>query len=240
MNAREFLGAELTKWLQDREIVSIMMVAYAHQQNGKIERMMAITMLTESGSPMQFWEYVVDMSVYILHHLPTSVGPDDVTPYEGMFGMKPDVSNMHVPFCCCWFLIPEEICPKKDTKGKEHFSQDMKFDKHTFGKLKGVPCTPQPLIVDVDSIPLNTVSKEPVDTNSPPTPHVTPATSTPTPSPPLHDNNTLPIVKDFMPPLPPDPVPTDKPTSLPCKTHSQTRTEVGKAWVAEWDRREAI
>jgi hypothetical protein len=52
--------------------------------------------MIDMNVPLEYWEYAIQASVYLLNRSPT-VSLDGKTPYEVVFGDKPDISNL-VPF----------------------------------------------------------------------------------------------------------------------------------------------
>ena len=52
-------------------------------------------MLYKANLPLQFWAEACSVAVYLYNHGPT-VAIEDQTPFECLFGTKPDVSNLTV------------------------------------------------------------------------------------------------------------------------------------------------
>jgi hypothetical protein len=87
----------------------------------------------------------------------TSTLPNGITPYEALYGTKPDLSTLRVFGCRCFVLIPPELRKKGDVRrfeaiflgyeadrkgwkvmgvdGRLTFSHDVVFDENTPGRL---------------------------------------------------------------------------------------------------------
>jgi hypothetical protein len=89
------------RWCEKKRIALHRASAYKHEQNGWIERDMrsvlekARTLMMVYSSPLRFWDYAVDMAVYLINRSPSS--HNGKTPYEMVTGVKPDISQL-VPF----------------------------------------------------------------------------------------------------------------------------------------------
>ena len=76
-------------------------VPYNPEQNGTAERMnrtlleSARSMMFHAGMPKEFWAEAIHTATYVHNHSPTGL-LKDVTPFERLFGQKPDVSNLRV------------------------------------------------------------------------------------------------------------------------------------------------
>jgi hypothetical protein len=94
------------------------MVPYAHLQNGKIERYIhtledtAQALLADAGLPMSFWGDAVLTVQYLRNRLPTSTLPANITPFECMELIKPDLSHLCVWGCQCFVQLPKELRTK--------------------------------------------------------------------------------------------------------------------------------
>ena len=92
--------------------------AYAHQQNGKIERYVHTieeggqTLITNSGLLMSFWGWAVLTSQYLCNRLPTSTLLANITPIEALSSKKPDSSHLQVWGCQCFVTIFPELHTK--------------------------------------------------------------------------------------------------------------------------------
>ena len=98
-------------------------VPYAHQQNGKSECYIwtleegGQVLLADAGLPMSFWLDAVLTWQYLLNRLPTSMLPDNTTPFEVITsGHKPDLSHLRVWGCDCYVVVPNEVHGKAGLK----------------------------------------------------------------------------------------------------------------------------
>ncbi|KAF5323122.1 hypothetical protein D9611_009267 [Ephemerocybe angulata] len=163
--AKEFVEGDMKRFLLEKGIRSQTTVPYAHQQNGKAERYIGRmsfdfkALLAASGLPPMFWGFAILTAAYTANRTPTSTLSSGITPFEALFGKKPDVSHLRVFGCRCFPLTPSEIRPKLSpyrreaifigyesdrvgwrcmlTTGKILFSNDVIFDEGTMGRLAG-------------------------------------------------------------------------------------------------------
>jgi hypothetical protein len=132
-NGTEFAG--LKKFCRKNGAVHQKTAPYAHQQNGKLERLnrtlqdKARAMLAASGLSPEFWGDALLTANY-LRNLST-VANHDKTPYELWFGSVPDVSHLRIFGSKCYVVIykskrdgkftpvsqqeeeEEEVCPRQ-------------------------------------------------------------------------------------------------------------------------------
>lgn len=161
--AKEFVEGDMGNYLRDCGIAVQLTAPYAHSQNGKAERYIrtiadtAQTLLADAKLPMSFWGDAVRMAQYLRNRTPTKTLPGFQTPYEAMNGKRPDLSDLRVWGCECWFSIPPEIRDKggprreqgifvgydenrkgwliRDIMGKYHFSRSVVFNELVPGHL---------------------------------------------------------------------------------------------------------
>ena len=175
--AKEFMQGLMSKHMVSKGIDIQVTAPYAHAQNGKIERYIRTiedgiqTLLADSKLPLSFWGDAALTFVYLCNRLPTSMLPEEMTPYEIMHHSKPDMSHIRVWGCQCFPLIPPELRTKasprryeaifvgyeenrigwrvQDLHGKYLFSRDIIFNESVPGHLsphRGIP-------VDFASLP---------------------------------------------------------------------------------------
>jgi hypothetical protein len=161
--APELSEGQMGAHLCNRGITVQVTAPYAHQQNGKAERYIHTleddmqTLLADSGLPFSFWGWATRTAQYLHNHLPTSVLPSGITPFESYRRRKPDLSHLRVWGCQCFVLIPPELCSKGgprrfegifvgydddrigwyvcDKKYTLHFSRDVIFNESVPGRL---------------------------------------------------------------------------------------------------------
>mmetsp|Transcript_55929 Transcript_55929/g.117024 ORF Transcript_55929/g.117024 Transcript_55929/m.117024 type:complete len:2321 (-) Transcript_55929:82-7044(-) len=107
-NRGEYTGAEFENILLEHLIRHEYSNPYEQFQNGVAERSngvvtsMGRAVHLTSGLPKKVWPLVVRHSVYILNRTPTRSNVKSMTPYEALFGEKPDISKLK-PFGCLMY-----------------------------------------------------------------------------------------------------------------------------------------
>ena len=207
--AKEFVQGPLLAHFQARGISMQVTAPYAHAQAGKAEHYVRTiedgiqALLADAKLPLSFWGDAALTIQYLRNRLPTSTLPPDTTPYEVMYGSKPDLSHLRVWGCQCFPSIPPELRTNggphryeaifvsyednrigwrvQDMAGKYHFSRDVVFNEAVPGHLspsRGLPLNlsllPPPSLLP----PSGSTSLPDIPTI---TPHSTP-TSIPSPS----------------------------------------------------------
>jgi hypothetical protein len=117
----EYLG-EMAKELALHHIKHETTPTYTPTQNGVaervnrtiIERVRAI--LAESRLPSSLWAELVRTVVYLKNRCPTSSLPDRMTPYEALFGEKPDLRHLRVIGTQAFPHVPKEKRTKLELK----------------------------------------------------------------------------------------------------------------------------
>lgn len=120
-NAKEFIQLAIQEFCQRRGIEIETSAAYAHEQNGVVERAgrtlreMAATMLIESGLPEAFWAEAWRTANYIRDRCPTNrklpegVEPTrSLTPMEAWSGKEPEYQHIHPFGCLVYVTVPRE------------------------------------------------------------------------------------------------------------------------------------
>ena len=116
--APELCEGKMGRHLRGRGISLQVAAPYAHAQNGKVERYIRTledtmqALLADSSLPPSFWNWAVSTAQYLRNHLPTSVLPSGVTPFEAHHHRKPDLSHLRVWGCQCFVLVPPELQTK--------------------------------------------------------------------------------------------------------------------------------
>jgi len=162
-NAPELVAGDMGHHFKKKGIIIQAIAPYAHAQNGKAERYIRTledgmqTLLADSGLPASFWGDAVLTIQYLRNRLPTLTLPTNTTPYEALYGKKPNIDNLRVWGCHCFAIIPLELCDKggprrvecifvgyhehrigwrvHDMNGKYHFSRDVIFNESLAGRL---------------------------------------------------------------------------------------------------------
>ena len=230
--AKEFCCGRLEEHLTSRGVIMQVTAPYAHSQNGKIERYIRTledgfqTLLADSGLSMTYWGDAVLTTNYLRNCVPTLTLPDNVTPYEELERVKPNLSHLRVWGCQCFVAIPPELRDKggprrfeaifvgyeenrigwrvRDLTGKYHFSRDVIFNELVPGRTsshhKSTPTV-------VPSLSVTTTS--------------TSSSSSLIPLPPTSS----------IPPPPAPSSPSSSPAPLPRPTRLVTRTVKGQAFA---------
>ena len=124
-NGTEFAG--LDKFCRLNGTVHQKTAPYAHQQNGKIERLnrtlqeKARVMLAASDLPSEYWGDALLTANYLRNI--SAVANSDKTPFEMWFGTIPDVSHLRVFGSKCFVMFDKS---KRDGKFN-HVSQEGIF-----------------------------------------------------------------------------------------------------------------
>ena len=206
--AKEFAQGAFSAHLLSRGIAMQVTAPYAHSQAGKAERYVRTiedgiqTLLADAKLPPSFWGDAALTVQYLRNRLPTSTLPSHTTPYEIMYGVKPDLSHLRIWGCQCFPAIPPELRSKggprryeaifvgyednrigwrvRDLAGKYHFSRDVVFNETTPGHLsptRGSPTDhrllPTPSLIPNPSHPISTSVIPHTSPNPLPTPTLT-------------------------------------------------------------------
>ena len=101
-DSKMYASTDVQKYCAKKHILLRRASAYKHEQNGWIERDMrsvlekARTLMMVYSCPLRFWDYAVEMAVYLINRSPNNYNARK-TPYEMVTGKKPDISHL-VPF----------------------------------------------------------------------------------------------------------------------------------------------
>lgn len=108
-NGGEFVA--LDPYLRGLGIEHQTSVAYSAPQNGDAERAnrsiieRVIAIMHSERLPLALWAEVTQAVVYIKNRSPTRVLK--TTPFEALYGVKPNIMNLRVIGCAAWVLIPK-------------------------------------------------------------------------------------------------------------------------------------
>ena len=103
------MSGEFTKYLEENGIIHETSAPRTPQQNGVAERMNqtllggARAMLHHAGMTTGFWSEAIHVAAHVLNRAPRS-GLNWKTPYELLFGRKPEVSHLRVFGCRAWVI----------------------------------------------------------------------------------------------------------------------------------------
>ncbi|KAI7933255.1 hypothetical protein MJO29_016939 [Puccinia striiformis f. sp. tritici] len=120
-NGGEFANQVLSDFLAAKGIAAEKSLPYHHYQNGMIERFnrkiadMGRTILIDSPLPKEFWSYSFVWAAHVLNRLPNQASGDE-TPYEALFGKKPQYDHFRVFGSIGYVHIPHEKRQKLDDR----------------------------------------------------------------------------------------------------------------------------
>ena len=124
-NAGEYLSGPFTSYLNRHGIQRELSAPYAHQQNGRAERVIRTiegrvrSMLSAARAPRTLWGEAALACAYLFMRTPSRSLPGKMTPYEAVYGRKPDLLNLRVWGCRCFARIPTELQTKLGVKSRE-------------------------------------------------------------------------------------------------------------------------
>ena len=120
-NGGEYKSKVFSKFCKEEGISRQHTNPYCPEQNGVAERFnrtiieSARSMLIHAKLPLVFWAEACDTAVYTHNRSPTT-SLKDKTPFECLFGRKPNVSHLRVFSCLTYVLIPQSQRKKLDAK----------------------------------------------------------------------------------------------------------------------------
>src|SRR5882724_6186050 len=76
-------------------------------------------MLKDSDLGKDLWGEALLTHVYIHNWCPSSMLPNNITPYEKIFGHTPSISHLRIFGSKCFIKVPDESRSKLDDKAKE-------------------------------------------------------------------------------------------------------------------------
>eukprot|EP00794_Sanderia_malayensis_P014530 gene14530-biopygen11634 len=120
-NGGEYVSDEFNQFCINRGIRRELTIPMSPQQNGVAERLNRTlmestrSMLHHAKLPLRFWAKALNTAVYLRNRSPT-VALSGLTPYECMYGKKPDVSNLKVFGCKAFVHVPKERRTKLEEK----------------------------------------------------------------------------------------------------------------------------
>ena len=119
-NGGEYTSNNFAKFCGEKGISHEFTVPYCPQQNGVAERMNrtimegARSMLFQAKLPLEFWAEACSTAVYLHNRSPTTALKDE-TPFERLFGRRPDISRLRVFGCVRYVHVPDGQRRKLDT-----------------------------------------------------------------------------------------------------------------------------
>ena len=114
----EYKSKAFEKMLKDRGIKIPQSISYAHQQNGRAERVIrtimekAESMQLQACIPQSWWEFSVEHTVHVYNRTPLR-RHNWQTPYQLLYGHRPSINHLKIFGCPAYVFIPEEIRANK-------------------------------------------------------------------------------------------------------------------------------
>jgi len=124
-NGGEFLSTAFTKALELAGIERQLSAPYAHQQNGKAERVLRTVegrmyaMLNHARLPQSLWGEAALCAAYLFNRSESHALVPGKTPYEMLHALKPDVSHLRIFGSRCFARIPLELQEKMGPHSRE-------------------------------------------------------------------------------------------------------------------------
>ena len=90
-----------------------MSALHVHQQNGRAERLnntileKSESMRLHASCPESWWEFSFETAIHVYNRTPLRQ-TNWSTPYENIFGKKPDVHYFKTFGCLAWVYTPKE------------------------------------------------------------------------------------------------------------------------------------
>lgn len=116
----EFVNQQLGEELRKRGAKHELTAGYSPESNGMAERTnrtlveRARSMLHWAKCPRSFWAEALEVACYLRNLAPTAGRP--ATPYEMLFGVRPDLSRLHTFGCMAYVHVDKDLRSKLDFK----------------------------------------------------------------------------------------------------------------------------
>jgi hypothetical protein len=139
-NGGEFMSSQFKHFLKEKGIQHATSPAYTPQFQGKVERMnrtvggQAHAMRVGAELGEQFWDLAWDCAVFLRNRSPTAANAGNMTPFEAIFGRRPDLHMLKVFGCRAEALVPKQVRLKGEDKttsgifvGYDNMTKSFKF-----------------------------------------------------------------------------------------------------------------
>ena len=130
LRSDNYTSNDFFEFCSEKGISHLFTVPYSPQQKGVVERMNstitegARSMLYQANLPLEFWATACSTAVYLHNRSPTAALKNE-TPFECLFGRKPNISNLRVFGCVSYVHISDKQCIKLDAKPTKQFLSDV-------------------------------------------------------------------------------------------------------------------
>ena len=114
----EFNSKRFDELLSSKGIVRQTSVPHIHQQNGRTESLnntileKSESMRTHASCPQSWWEFNFQTAIHVYNRTPLR-RTEWATPFQNIFGKKPDVHYFKTFGCLAWVYKPKEIRKNK-------------------------------------------------------------------------------------------------------------------------------
>ena len=114
----EYKSKAFEKMLKDRGIEILQSIPYAHQQNGRAERIIrtlmekAESMRLQACIPQSWWEFAVEHATHVYNRTPLR-RHNWQTPYQLLYGERPSINHLRIFGCGAYVFLPAEIRANK-------------------------------------------------------------------------------------------------------------------------------
>jgi transposase InsO family protein len=120
----EYTNKEFCQFCSQSDIIHQFTCPHTSQQNGVAERKhrhivdMALTLISHSSLPFQYWTYAFSTAIFLIHRLP-SLSRGSISPWETLFGKSPNFSLFKSFGCACFPLLRPYSKHKFSLRSKE-------------------------------------------------------------------------------------------------------------------------
>ena len=138
-NGTEYVNRDLRTFLRKRGIVHEKSAPKCPESNGRAEREMRTlkdcsrTMLRASKLPDYLWGEALMTCVYLLNRTLSKQAPEK-TPYEQVFGHRPDLSHVRIFGCQAYAHVPDDQRATFDNKGIKMYL--VGYEGHSEGNYR--------------------------------------------------------------------------------------------------------
>jgi hypothetical protein len=124
-NGGEFLSDAFSANLEETGVLRQCSIPYAHQQNGKAERVIRMieghmyVMLDFTCLPPSLWGEAALTACYLFNQTESCALPTGKTPYEMLHKVQPNLSHLRIFGAHCFARIPPELQEKLGPHSRE-------------------------------------------------------------------------------------------------------------------------
>ena len=124
-NGGEYVNSAMQSFLEERGMVHYTIAPHRHEMNGMAERFNRSladgirSMLAESKLPSSYWAEAAYYWVYCRNRLSLAFLQDDQSPYQLVFGKKPDIAHLRIFGCTAYVRIPDVNRSKLEPKSEK-------------------------------------------------------------------------------------------------------------------------